>query len=259
MSIYRPVILALFIATASFGSSVHAQTTGTLRAQIIEHATRSPVPNAAVSIRRIPASAAESVLTDSAGYIERITLPGDYEIVVNHLGYRPMSDTVVIRLGEMTFASLELRIAPVPIDSVEARTTPGRSHLGGFWERRERNIGYYFTRDDIEKARPLRTADLFRRVPGAKILRGPNGLGQLVTFSRVRRIDGSTCPATIYLDGRPYLSSPAGLDDFPPDEIEAIEAYSGSARLPAEFNAVGRQRGIEPGCGVIVIWSRGSR
>ena len=39
----------------------------------------------------------------------------------------------------------------------------------------------------------------------------------------------------------------------------AIEAYSGSSRLPAEFNAVGKQRGAEARCGVIVIWTRGSK
>lgn len=261
MSLPRPLLLSVapFIAAVWMYSPVHAQTTGTLRVRVIDEASRAPISKVAVSLRRLTSSAPEPVLTDSAGYIERAISGGDYEVLVNHFGYRLMADTVLVQPDEVTSVVFELRIAPVPVDSVLARTDQRNSYLGGFWERRQRNIGYYFTREDIEKARPLRTADLFRRVPGAKVLRGPNGLGQLVTFERIRRIDGTACPAMLFVDGRPYVPTAAGLDDFPPDDIEAIEAYSGSARLPAQFNAVGRQRGVEPMCGVIVIWTRGSR
>lgn len=261
MNRFRPLLLlvALFTAAVWSYSPVHAQSAGTLRVRVIDQASRLPIHNVTVLLRRLTSAASEPIPTDSTGYIEKAIRPGDYEVSVNQLGYRVMADTVVVQPDEITSVVLELRIAPVPVDSVLARTDQRNSYLGGFWERRQRNIGYYFTREDIEKARPLRTADLFRRVPGAKVLRGSNGLGQLVTFERIRRIDGTVCPATFYVDGRPYVPSPAGLDDFPPDDIEAIEAYSGSARLPAQFNAVGKQRGVEPMCGVIVIWTRGSR
>lgn len=254
----RLCFITAFAGMTAFQSSVHGQTSGTVRLHVVDQATRLPIFNATVALHRISSTAAESLSTDSSGHFERTLTPGDYEIIIKHLGYAQHTDSVVIQSGLSASLSIALRVVPVPLDSLEART-PARSFLGGFWQRRDRNMGYYFTREDIEKARPMRTADLFRRVPGAKVLRGPNGLGQLVTFERYRRIDGSICAAMLFVDGRAYIPSAAGLDDFPPDEVEAIEAYSGSSRVPAEFNAVGKQRGIEPRCGVIVIWTRGSK
>ncbi len=255
----KKLIFPTLLFVAMLSSSAQSQTTGILEARVIDQSTGEPVPTASVRLRRISSTTSESLLADSAGLFQIAASAGRYEISVEHLGYAPRTDTVAVIVGETTSLSIELRVLPVALDSIEAKPRERRSHLGGFWDRRERNIGFYFTREDIEKARPMRTADLFRRIPGAKVLQGPNGLGSLVTFERYRRIDGTVCPAMMYVDGRVYVPSATGLDDFLPTDIEALEAYSGSSRLPPEFNAAGKQRGVEPRCGVIVIWTRGTK
>jgi hypothetical protein len=228
---------------------------GRLTGRVIDRSSGEGVAGAQLVVRNLATSRLSRLESGADGGFG-VSLPaGRYELRTDRVGYVTRSDTVSLHGAEEIRLEVALQVAPLEVDSVAVRTTPARPHLGGFWERRERRIGYYITREDIEKKNPQRLTDLLRGLPGAKVMPGPNGLGQFVSFARVRGLDGKLCPAALYVDGRPFRMSPVGVDDFYPDMVEAIEAYAGSSRLPPQFNATGTPAG-NPQCGVIVIWTR---
>ena len=68
---------------------------------------------------------------------------------------------------------------------------------------------------------------------------------------RTRRSARGQCPPLVYLDGTLWGSTlDFDINQIDPDILQGIEAYSGPAQVPAEFNRTGAE------CGVILIWTR---
>ena len=82
------------------------------------------------------------------------------------------------------------------------------------------------------------------------------GTTAFVASSRgLKSINGQgTCLAAVYLDrvmmyGRPG-DPPFDVNSIVPDDVEAIEYYSGPAVTPLEYSTLNSR------CGVLVIWTR---
>jgi hypothetical protein len=117
--------------------------------------------------------------------------------------------------------------------------------FAGFHQRRASGFGRFFTRQEIERAAPMRTTDLLRMVPGVRL-----GRNNLATPSI--RFRGSTCDPEVVLDGMTLGPVMLDLDALAPNSIEGMEVYSGAATVPTEFKkGFGRS-----GCGMIVVWTR---
>jgi hypothetical protein len=255
--------LLILVAVMAFVSVMPAvavaQAAGSVEGQVLSSALNLPV--AAAQITVMLSDSSRHTTTDEQGRF-RITglTVGGHVLRVEQLGYLTWEGRVVTAPGEVTRVSIILEPAPLVLDSIVGVARTAASYLDGFWERRERNIGYYFTRAEIERARVTRMGDLFRRIPGARIVSTGVGGGHVVSFGRLS--SNTVCAAAVYLDGRPYEMSMAGLGDFRLEDVEAIEVYSGPSRIPAQFNATGRagRSGVSiagsPHCGVIVIWTR---
>jgi outer membrane cobalamin receptor len=111
--------------------------------------------------------------------------------------------------------------------------------LEDFQQRRETRSGSFFDREDIEQRQPMNTSDLFRMVPGARVL--PSG-----PFGQTVRLRGG-CEPALWVDGLP-LRTVEGMDDIlSAMDLEALEVYHG-VNLPVQF-------GSNP-CGAIVAWTR---
>lgn len=57
------------------------------------------------------------------------------------------------------------------------------------------------------------------------------------------------------MDGAPFQPQTEGLisNEIVPAQVEAVEVYRNAAETPIEFRTPGSD------CGVVVIWTRGSR
>lgn len=111
--------------------------------------------------------------------------------------------------------------------------------------------GTFFTRQDIDKLNPLDVGSLLDRVPSVYMS------GNTPVFARCKGPLAGGSPGTstvqVYIDGTRVTASkstavPEALRLVTPRDIEAIEVYSGVARLPAEF--------LEDACAVIAIWTK---
>ena len=190
------------------------------------------------------------VETSGDGIFRLFGMPeGTASVSVRRLGFRPLTTAMTVHgLGEgerpvLTLARSAQQIATVVV--VGSRL--GHDATRGMQERKRKSgAGHYFSRADIEAARPQVMTDLIRRVPGAR-LQSIGGIRNAIRFRNAK------CPPLVWLDGLPLGSSEFDIDNLTPSTIEAIEVYSGFASTPAQFTMT---QNIRQQCGAIVIWSR---
>jgi hypothetical protein len=167
---------------------------------------------------------------------------------IRRLGYLPA--TVVVRgRGETNLSEdVELQKLPDPLPPERVQTAEGelRATLDGFEERRTGGVGAFVDRRTIEKRRPATVTDIVRGMDGFRVVSGESGGFKLVSTPRD---GGAACPARISVEGTTYTPVD-GLDDFSPDQIEAVEAYAPTVSAPAPLD------GAAGGCGLVVLWLR---
>lgn len=229
--------------------SAQAQQSAAALEVVVTDSLGRPLEGARVSLD----GGAPRGLTDSAGEL-RITMlaAGSMVIVVHLFGYRPDSSTVQLAAGRLDRVQFALEAEPISVAGVRVEVTGKRDQLDflrGFHERRDRGIGYFLTREEIEESGTSDLSNLLHMVPGLRT--SPSQFGQ----SRMRSVRTPItrqCEIKVYLDGMKYRS-PSDLPGIPTSDIEGIEVYRGRSELPAEF------ADIDTNCGAIVIWSRRHR
>ncbi len=191
-----------------------------------------------------------SVRTNDSGGFRMVNLPtGLASVTLRRMGFAPASAEVRLRSGRtdslvFSLNALAATLAGVLVeDEYEAR-----SHrlLAGFWERRARGFGYFLTRDQIEKRDAREFADLVRLTPSVSV--GTRNGRRVIRFNRGAA--GRDCPPQYVVDGMKIENG--SPDEFTPQDIEAIELYSGPATIPPQF----APRFNSFTCGAVVIWTR---
>lgn len=176
---------------------------------------------------------------------------------VRRMGYLVASHPVQVVPDVIFTLDVELELDPVKLDQLEGYARRLLSpELTGFFERRDRGGGHYFTRDEISRLNARLLTDVLRRVPGVRVepFGGPMGTSQVVRMQRATGISGAReCPVQYFLNGVHFSVAPdIGINSYVrPDEVAAMEVYSGTSRLPPQFHT--SQRNSR--CGVIVIWT----
>ncbi|MEN8145569.1 MAG: TonB-dependent receptor [Gemmatimonadota bacterium] len=185
-------------------------------------------------------------VTDASGYFRLEDVDsGTDSVEVRYLGYERNHEVVDIlgqRLTQVVFlltpSALELAELTVEVEPLRAA-----GKLARFEERRNRGFGHFLGPLDIERIAPQRTADVLRRIPGIIV--------SSVRFGRSNIRIGrglSSCNPFVYLDGIPMPAFE--FDDVSPQDLMAVEVYSGVASAPAEFSSRNN------GCGVIAVWTK---
>jgi hypothetical protein len=155
--------------------------------------------------------------------------------------------------GDTVRREVAMTPAPIELEGLVV-TTWGRNMAlirNGFYDRQRRGFGAFMTRQRLDEIRPLHTSDAFRHMRGFMVL--PNGSYDMVVSSRGRAM--RRCIPSVYIDGmrmfvRDGRDQSEALNMVSPDDIEAIEAFQGSASIPAEYNTMGST------CAVLLIWTR---
>jgi outer membrane receptor for monomeric catechols len=117
--------------------------------------------------------------------------------------------------------------------------------LAGFEARRREGIGYFVTREQIQKRDPRLLSDMLRMIPGTILTAGETGRMTL-RFTRSAR----NCPPQFYVDG--IQATGFSIDDMAPGDVEGVEIFAGVTGVPPEYN---RTRSTS-NCGTVLIWTR---
>ncbi len=171
---------------------------------------------------------------------ERLEI-GVYRIRIRSVGFTAASQVGIFLEDGTVELTAELAPQAMELEGIVVTVTrQSRLENAGFYDRRQSGFGYSFTREEIEARRPGRVSDLFRSVPGARVIfRG----GLLSPDVRLR----GGCVPDVVLDGLP-IATPARVDEvLTVHELEALEVYSG-ATSPMQYS--------RSSCGTILAWTR---
>lgn len=234
-----------------------ADTLASLAGRVVVAGTPDPVVGAEI----VALGTGRGTRTDAGGRFALAGLPpGPLLLEVRSGAGLKGRAAVTLLPGENRGAVLTVRLRPTVLPDLEVevrrRSDPG-GRTAGFDARRERRPGVFLGRAEIAASPARRTADLLRRLPGVRVERHRryHGLERIVLHRTPPSLRGP-CPVEIYLDGnrvpplRRFGYRRLALDLPAPDEIEAMEVYTGAGRLPPRF-AAGDAR-----CGVIALWTR---
>ncbi len=212
---------------------------------VVDRATGEPVPSAAIAFVRFdsedePSWSGES---DADGRFRTDVLAlGAYRLSVEVIPWSPLSHLLVLSeegVGDMRVEMVRVEYELDPI-VVSARRI-SKLEREGFYERRQRGSGHFINREDIEERFPARVSDLFRGIPGTRVITGSFGRSGGILLR-------GGCTPLVVLDGV-RLSNPVRIDElFAVEQLEGIEVYQGSS-APIQYVGISN-------CGVIMLWSR---
>jgi hypothetical protein len=218
--------------------------------------TGEPLAGARVSL--IELGAEQLTGPDGAFFMDGVPL-GRYRVVTEYLGMA--SDTVSVSLlgdvANLALFTLETRPIEVPTLEVEVERTYASPRIQSFYDRADRGLGDFITREDMWVGDIVSN---IRRIPGVDVQQcvGSGGLRDTgcyqIRIARGYGLRGRSCPPHIYLDGHLMGGGGEGafsrLQSLPRDRIEGIEVHRNPATAP------GRYRMIGDACGIILVWTR---
>lgn len=215
----------------------------TVTGEVVDVESGDPIPGALVTLAALAdTGVVPPVQADSAGgFLFPPVESGRYLLHIARIGYRTLTDTILLARDGETRVQASMVPDAVDLEAVvvtAVRRTP--PFMRDFQRRRARGIGSFITREDIEEQRPFVTSDLFRMLPGVRVV--PRG----ATGGAALQMRGG-CRPQLYIDGvaaGPEMSVDLSLQ---PHDIEAVEVYS-TAGAPVQY--------ARSACGVILVWTR---
>ena len=188
--------------------------------------------------------------------------PGKYWVVARRIGYAPIQAALTFRMDEDREVEFQLDPLPhvLPEEIVRGDPKAWEARYQDFVMRSHGAFGYFLTRDDIERVRPHYLGDVVRRhlpFTSSEAYFTPAFSDFSRTFSglggnplRRSRAASANCAPLVSVNG----ATPSGIwavNDFRPEDVEALEVYRGNRMLPAIFSTWGTE------CGLVVVWTKG--
>jgi hypothetical protein len=170
---------------------------------------------------------------------------GTYTAEVRAIGYTPVRRIVNVVPGDGTTLDITLDKS-AKLDTVRIMAQRGTLGQALFeQERRTSGLGHVFTADRLERDRPLRMADIFRMVPGIRVV--PGMFGDMLVM-RGASLE-ATCAPQVWIDGVLAMND-APLDLFiTPEQIVGAIAFTSAVSTPAQY------AGGVSGCGAILLFT----
>jgi hypothetical protein len=241
------VVIGAGLTIALRAALVHAQgihiIQGTVTGLVHDDAGK-PIAGVEVS----PLERVAPVRTDTAGrFIIDSVDSGTLSLRFRRLAFEPVVLNVQVPPADTTDVDVTLSVVAHRLTGVvvQADARQLRS-LADFNVRRQRGVGHFITRYEIEQRHPMLLSDMMRMVPGAILTPGTGGRAVL-HFARNGR---AHCPPQYFVDGIQVTGY--NIDDMPPGDVEGIELYPGTTGVPPQYN---RPFG-DTECGTVLIWTR---
>ncbi len=174
------------------------------------------------------------------------------------LGYADVTtEPLDVHRGQTLGLEIRLSAVAVPLEAltVTIRSDPRNPWLArrSFYDRQRMGLGAFLMREDVESRRARDLVDVFRGVRGFQVVPNVRGHGYVLTGGRGTSA-GRVCLPDIYVDGVPLARVPGDRLDViyvvSPEHVEAIEAYTGPASIPPQYNP------RNTACSVVLIWTR---
>ncbi|HEY0151100.1 MAG TPA: carboxypeptidase-like regulatory domain-containing protein [Longimicrobium sp.] len=242
--------LLLFLALLALPAALHGQ--ARLDVTVLDSAG-APVANARVEI----AGVNYAVTTNERGIGRMDRVPAGNRIVsASRIGYTAARVAVEFRAGEAVARTITLRSEPVALAGVSGTAARNDQTLArnGFYGRQRMGHGAFMTGEAIDRLRPAKTVDLFRRMRGFSVILTRRGYYEISTNRGPSSMRGSCDGPLIFLDNILVPSRSSSREDMlsfiNPESIAGIEAYPSPATVPAQYNITGAA------CGVVVMWTK---
>jgi len=234
------------ITTGPSFSAARLQTGNAVLTGRVINAAGQPVVGARVDVIGTPGA----TLTKENGQFTINSLPsGTQSVVVRQIGFAPEEKAVELSTRGPAEVSITMARPATMLNTVvvKADRDVGLEKVG-FTQRKKMGGGYYMDGDQITQRAPNQLTDLFRTIPGLRVVPAGNGIDY--TVESARNVTGSC--VKYYVDGAPFEAVfPGDVDRIlPPNEIAAIEVYNGIS-VPAQFQAPGQSS-----CAAVVMWSK---
>jgi hypothetical protein len=183
--------------------------------------------------------------TSAAGQYVLPELPtGSHMLDVRAVGFAPVRRVVDVLPGDSTRVSLALD-KPVVLNPIRVTSNRPSFGLTQFEQNRKSyGAGRFITPEMLEARPPIRTTDVFRAIPGTRVVPGPFG-DRVIMRSMTM---ASWCTPDLWIDGM------RAVNDVPlemlvsPQDLLAVEVYTGGAALPAQYTGLS-------GCGAILLYT----
>jgi hypothetical protein len=230
--------VALAVVLLGFGRVTAIAQAGTI-AGTVRTAT------AAVANARAILDKTVETRSDSAGRFQFRDVPaGRHTLEVLAIGTTPYSVNLILAASDTLDFEVVL-VKTVTLDSVLVEgSTVRQGFVRAYEDRKRLGLGKYLDSMEVKKFGEVRQALLF--VQGIRA----NGRDRenRVYYSDNR---GGLCLPNVWIDMQNWGLEQGVLGTMSPDNVAAIEVYT-HALVPDEFKA----RGLERGCGALVIWTK---
>ena len=250
-------VLALTLASAGAAQKT-PRSLPLLRGTVQDTAGR-PLEGAQLQILGL----ARTVTTPASGMYRLSDIkPGKYWIVVRRIGYAPLRTALSFNPGDDREIDFELRPLPHNLPELKIRAEEKawmRKYQDFVWRSKGSFYGRFVTRDEIERAHPTYLGDVVRRYLPFTSTQAfftpyfPDRLRSSATTSGFVRSRLSplaqNCPPAVSVNGT-HTSVGWAVNDFRPDEVEALEVYRSGYQLPLEFSS------RQAPCGLVIVWTR---
>jgi hypothetical protein len=195
--------------------------------------------------------------TGSDGVFQLAELPGGtHTLEVRAVGFAPIQRPVDIVQGapdatEVALENLAIMLDTVRVSAERIYTSP---RTADFERRLRSGMGHIIEAKEIAKRQAVSLTDVLRMVPGVLIMPSRYTNEDVMMRGGQAVLGGGLCRPDIYIDGARAANDPT----FPinsivlVNEIRAVEVYARPASAPSEYRSLS-------GCGVILLWTTGSR
>ena len=231
--------------------------TATIVGRILDATDSGGVANAGIHVAGTDLIAR----SDGKGRFRLSGIPaGRREVEARFFRYSPNKDTLLFVAGDSIRRDIYLRRLPQLLSELVVHGRGYRVPHGyeSVYERGARGWGTFITREQIDSIAPKDVKTMFEGIKGMVV--GQDG----VYFNRCLGNEKFGAEyAEVWFDGQRITNHESAnadprdprqmnlfLETLPPSEIQAIEVYTNSVNIPAEFASGGSP------CAVIAIWRK---